>query len=70
MRKKRDPEVKIAAEFVAYGTHAQKQEHPWHVSISYRGDPNNENSNFADDFCGGSLISKQAILTGTISYSL
>lgn len=68
LRKKRHSENKIVTEFVAHGTYAQEQEHPWHVSISYRENLNNEKSSVREDFCGGSLISKQVILTGIISH--
>jgi len=50
-------------EFIVGGADAQDEQHPWHASIS---------TNYGDDdferydFCGATLISRRAVLTGIL----
>jgi len=54
------------ADFIVGGEEADEGQHPWHASLSTNyGDEDMERY----DFCGATLISRRAVLTGILKFS-
>jgi hypothetical protein len=63
-RTKRNSDINNSTDYIIGGTNAKVTEHPWHTSISYRHTPGQQHESDIYDYCGATLITKQAVLTG------